>query len=290
MAERAPNRSVMDIALAPHADGRPQVVGVVNVTPDSFSDGGRFLTVRDALAHGLLLLDAGADWLDIGGESTRPGAEPVSETDELARVIPVIEAICAARPDARISVDTMKPAVARAAVKAGAQMWNDVNALRTEGALEAAVELNCLLGLMHMQGEPRTMQADPHYENVVADVARALGQRVGATMAAGVARERLVLDPGIGFGKTLEHNLALVASLNHLTDLGFPVLFGASRKRFIQGVDGRAAEASQRLGGSLAAALHAARAGCALIRVHDVYETVQALKVQAAILQAGGAV
>jgi dihydropteroate synthase len=228
----------MDQRLNPHPDGRPQVMGVVNVTPDSFSDGGRYLDVDAARDHGLALLEAGADWLDVGGESTRPGAEPVSEADELARVIPVIEAIRALRQEARLSIDTMKPGVARAAIEAGAQMWNDVNALRAEGALAAAAELDCLICLMHMQGEPRTMQADPTYENVVTDVARLLGQQVGAAMAAGVARERLLIDPGIGFGKTLEHNLELMAALNHLTDLGFPVLFGASRKRFIQGVDG----------------------------------------------------
>lgn len=278
----------MDRRLNPHPDGRPQVMGVVNVTPDSFSDGGRFLAVDAARDQGLALLDAGADWLDIGGESTRPGAQPVGEAEERARVIPVIDAIRAARPEALISIDTMKPATARAAIAAGAQMWNDVNALRSEGALEAAAELDCLICLMHMQGEPRTMQADPTYENVVAEVARMLGRQVGAAMAAGVARERLLIDPGIGFGKTLDHNLALMAALNHLTDIGFPVLFGASRKRFIQGVDDSAVDASDRLGGSLAAALHAARAGCAMLRVHDVRETVQALKLQAAIAQAGG--
>ncbi len=278
----------MDRFLTPHADGRPQVMGVVNVTPDSFSDGGRFVETDAACDHALALLNAGADWLDIGGESTRPGAEPVSEADELARVIPVIEAIRGARPEARLSIDTMKPGVARAAVRAGAAMWNDVNALRADGARAAAAELDCLVCLMHMQGEPRTMQADPHYQDVVTDVARMLGQQVGAVLSAGVARERVLIDPGIGFGKTLAHNLALMACLDHLTGLGFPVLFGASRKRFIQGVDESAVEASDRLGGSLAAALHAARAGCAIVRVHDVRETVQALKVQAAIAQAGG--
>jgi dihydropteroate synthase len=227
----------------------------------------------------------GADWLDIGGESTRPGAQPVAEGEELERVIPVVQAILAERPDALISIDTMKPAVARAAVEAGAVMWNDVNALRAENARETAASLNCLICLMHMQGEPRTMQADPRYDAVVSDVARFLGQQVGAAMAAGVERDRILLDPGIGFGKTLEHNLELMAGLEHLSGLGFPILFGASRKRFIQAIDASAADASDRLGGSLAAALHAARAGCALIRVHDVRETVQALKVQAAILR-----
>jgi dihydropteroate synthase len=279
----------MDAFFAPHADGRPQVMGVVNVTPDSFSDGGKFLDAAAACEHALQLLGAGADWLDVGGESTRPGAEPVSEADERDRVIPVIKAILAERSDARISIDTMKPAVARAAIDAGAVMWNDVNALRAEGARETAAALNCPICLMHMQGEPRTMQADPRYEDVVSDVARFLGQQVGAAMAAGVERDRILLDPGIGFGKTLAHNLQLMAGLEHLASLGFPILFGASRKRFIQAIDDSAVEAGDRLGGSLAAALHAARAGCAIIRVHDVRETVQALKVQAAIAGQGEA-
>lgn len=262
-------------------------MGVVNVTPDSFSDGGAYLDPAAARDHALALLDAGADWLDIGGESTRPGAEPVEERAELDRVIPVIEQIRAARPDTLISIDTMKPAVARAAVGAGAAMWNDVSALGAPGAPETAAELECLVALMHMQGAPQTMQADPHYDDVVTDVARFLGQRAGAAMAAGVARERLMLDPGIGFGKTLDHNLTLMAALEHFTALDFPILFGASRKRFIAAIDDSASKATDRLGGSLAAALHAARAGCALIRVHDVRESVQALKVQAAISGAG---
>jgi dihydropteroate synthase len=269
------------------SDHRPQVMGVVNVTPDSFSDGGRYRQAGAACDHALALLDAGAHWLDVGGESTRPGADPVSEAEELDRVMPVIEAIRAARPQAQISIDTMKPGVARAAVEAGAGMWNDVNALRADEALETAAGLDCLIALMHMQGAPQTMQAAPAYDDVVTDVARFLGQRAGAAMAAGVARERLWLDPGIGFGKTLAHNLALIAALESFSGLGFPVLFGASRKRFIQAVDETADDAMDRLGGSLAAALHAARAGCAVIRVHDVRETVQALKVQAAIIAAG---
>lgn len=273
----------MDPIFAPHADGRPQVMGVVNVTPDSFSDGGRFLNAAAACDHALYLLDAGADWLDVGGESTRPGAEPVSEAEELDRVVPVIEAILAKRAGTRISIDTMKPAVARAAINSGALMWNDVNALRAEGARETAAALNCHVCLMHMQGQPRTMQADPRYEDVVSDVARFLGQQVGAAMAAGVEHDRILLDPGIGFGKTLAHNLQLMAGLEHLAGLGFPILFGASRKRFIQAIDDTAVESGDRLGGSLAAALHAAREGSAIIRVHDVRETVQALKVQAAM-------
>ncbi len=273
----------MDIRLSAHSDGRPQVMGVVNVTPDSFSDGGQFQDRNAARDHALKLLDDGADWLDIGGESTRPGAEPVDERTELDRVIPVIESVLAQAPNALISIDTMKPEVARQAVRAGVAMWNDVNALRAEGAKSVAAELDCLVCLMHMQGEPRTMQANPTYEAVVTDVARFFGQQVGAALSAGVSRERILLDPGIGFGKTLDHNLELMAGLDYLSDLGFPVLFGASRKRFIQAIDDRAVESTDRLGGSLAAALHAARSGASIIRVHDVPETVQALKVQAAI-------
>lgn len=269
--------------LRPHHDGRPQVMGIVNVTPDSFSDGGRHDSTIAARDHALGLLDAGADCLDIGGESTRPGAEPVPEAQELDRVIPVIEAIRAERPDAAISIDTMKPGVARAAVHAGAGLWNDVNALRAEGAPETAMELGVPVCLMHMQGEPRTMQADPSYEDVVNDVARYLGQRAGVLLSTGFDRELIVLDPGIGFGKTLAHNLRLIASLEHFVSLGLPVLFGASRKRFINAIDESATDAMDRLGGSLAVALHAARAGCAIVRVHDVRETVQALKVQATI-------
>ncbi|MBI1263297.1 MAG: dihydropteroate synthase [Alphaproteobacteria bacterium] len=261
-------------------------MGVVNVTPDSFSDGGRFVAPQAARDHALTLLDQGADWLDIGGESTRPGAEPVGEAEEMDRVLPVIAAIRAARADARVSIDTVKPAVAEAAIQAGAAMWNDVSGLRTDGALEMAARLGCAVCLMHMQGEPRTMQDAPRYDDVITDVARFLGQRAGAAMAAGVARERIVLDPGIGFGKTLAHNLALLGALEHFAGLGFPILVGASRKRFIAGIDPAAGEASDRLGGSLAAALYAARAGAAMVRVHDVRETVQALDVQAAILEA----
>ena len=276
----------MTALFASRSPARPLVMGVVNVTPDSFSDGGRFAGPDAARDHALTLMDQGADWLDIGGESTRPGAQPVSETEEMDRVLPVIEAIRAARPDALISIDTIKPGVAGAAIGAGASLWNDVNALRTDGALEMAAGLGRPVCLMHMRGEPRTMQDAPRYEDVVSDVARFLGQRAGAAMAAGVARERILLDPGIGFGKTLAHNLALLGALEHFAGLGFPILVGASRKRFIAGIDPSAAEASDRLGGSLAVALYAARAGAAMVRVHDVRETVQALDVQAAILDA----
>ncbi|MBA3998975.1 dihydropteroate synthase [Brevundimonas sp.] len=259
-------------------------MGIVNVTPDSFSDGGRHETVAAAVDHALALLDQGADVLDIGGESTRPGADPVNGLEEIVRVVPVVEAIRAERPDAVISIDTMKPDVARAAVAAGATIWNDVTALthRPESAVLAA-ELGCDVILMHMNGEPRTMQADPRYADVVAEVRDWLAARAEAAMAAGVARERIWLDPGIGFGKTAAHNLALTAHLDQLTALGFPVLYAASRKRTIQVVDTTATDPMDRMGGSIALALEGARRGAAMVRVHDVRETVQALKVQAAV-------
>jgi dihydropteroate synthase len=266
-------------------------MGIVNVTPDSFSDGGRFLDHGAALAQARRLIADGADILDIGGESTRPGAAPVSEADEVARVVPLIAAI---RAESRvtISIDTMKPAVARAAVAAGATIWNDVAALRfapnplERGAPEVAAELGCEVVLMHMLGAPGTMQDAPRYDDVVAEVEAFLLARALTAMAAGVARERIWLDPGIGFGKTPAHNLALLAALPRFVALGYPVLLGASRKRFIAALDPLGAEADARLGGSLAAHLHGAAAGVAAVRVHDVRETVQALAVWGAI---GGA-
>ncbi|RZJ95872.1 MAG: dihydropteroate synthase [Brevundimonas sp.] len=265
---------------------RVQVMGIVNVTPDSFSDGGRHDDAAAAVAHAMRLLDQGADILDIGGESTRPGAEPVAEADEIARTAPVIAAI---RDQwlGPISIDTLKPGVARAAVAAGATMWNDVSALTASPhSLATAATLNCDVCLMHMQGEPRTMQADPRYDDVVAEVVDYLADRAEAAMAAGVARERIWLDPGLGFGKTAAHNLSLTKHLDRLTALGFPVLYGVSRKRTIQAVDTTATDALDRLGGSLAMALEAARRGAAIIRVHDVRETVQALALQAAVAAA----
>ena len=261
-------------------------MGIVNVTPDSFSDGGRHDTVETAVAHGLRLVEQGADWLDVGGESTRPGAQPVSAADEVARVVPVIEGL-RARWAGPISIDTMKPEVARAAVVAGATMWNDVAALGfTPDAMAVAAELRCNVALMHMKGEPRTMQAAPRYDDVVAEVTEWLAARAEAVMAAGVARARIWLDPGLGFGKTAQHNLALTAHLDRLAALGFPILYGASRKRMIQAIDPPAPEPSDRLGGSLALALEAARRGAAIVRVHDVRETVQALALQAAVSEA----
>ena len=257
------------------------VWGIVNVTPDSFSDGGRFLETGAALSHAHRLIADGADVLDIGAESTRPGAEPVNEATELARVVPLVEALKGTVP---LSVDTVKPAVARAAIAAGVTVWNDVSALGAPGACETAAELGCQVVLMHMQGEPRTMQNSPRYADVVGEVEAFLLARAEAAQAAGVARDRIWLDPGIGFGKTPAHNLSLLAALPRLTAHGYPILLGASRKRFIAAVD--PSEADGRLGGSIAAALAGAAAGVAAVRVHDVRETAQALKVAAAIATA----
>jgi dihydropteroate synthase len=264
-----------------------KVMGVVNVTPDSFSDGGRFDDLGAAIAQARRLIAEGADILDIGGESTRPGAESVSEDQELDRVIPLIRAIRAEGAIA-ISIDTMKPAVARAAVAAGAAMWNDITALRhAPDSLAVAAELGCEVVLMHMQGEPGTMQAEPHYEDVVAEVADFLAERARTAVAAGVARERIWIDPGIGFGKhMIRHNLPLLAGLDRIVALGFPVLLGVSRKSFIGALDGGNVPADRRLGGSIAGALAGAAAGVAAVRVHDVRETVQALRVWTAIAEA----
>ena len=259
------------------------MVGVLNTTPDSFSDGGRFLAADAALARAQAMIAAGADKLDIGGESTRPGADPVAEAEEIARVVPLIEAIRAASA-VPISVDTMKPAVARAAVAAGASMWNDVTALGwTPDGPAIAAELGCEVVLMHMRGDPRTMQADPTYDDVFAEVAGFLSARAEAAVAAGVARERIWLDPGIGFGKRLQHNLELLRRLPELRALGYPVLLGVSRKRFIRAIDDSARDAGDRLGGSLAAALWGVAAGVEAVRVHDVRETAQAVAVWRAI-------
>jgi dihydropteroate synthase len=254
----------------------PYVMGVLNVTPDSFSDGGIY--EMGAAPHGLAMLDAGADIIDVGGESTRPGAEPVEEGAEIARIVPVIAALRSATR-APISIDTMKPAVARAAMSAGASIWNDVNALQAPGALETAASLHRPVIVMHMQGEPRTMQNAPHYEDVVAEVIAFLKARVAAAESRGV--EDVWVDPGIGFGKTLAHNLALLNNVERIaTETGRPVVIGASRKRFIAAIDENAMNASDdRLGGSVASALLAAQHGAHVVRVHDVPETVQALKV-----------
>lgn len=267
---------------------RPLVMGIVNVTPDSFSDGGRLTTLEAALEHALRLIAQGADVLDIGGESTRPGSDPVGEDDEAARTLPLIAAL-RARWAGPISIDTMKPAVARAAVAAGATMWNDVSALSyAPDSLSVAAELGCEVVLMHMKGAPKTMQDDPCYDDVVAEVTAHLAARAEAAVAAGVARDRIWLDPGLGFAKKTAHNLTLTARLEALVALGFPILYAASRKRMIQGVDATALDAADRLGGSLALALEAARRGARMVRVHDVRETVQALQLQAAVEGAAG--
>lgn len=264
--------------------GSVKVMGIVNVTPDSFSDGGRYLDPEAALTHARRLIAEGADILDIGAESTRPGAEPVSAAEEIGRAVPLIEAI-RVQSDVAISIDTMKPQVARAAVEAGASIWNDVTALGYSAeAPVMAAELGCEVVLMHMRGEPGTMQADPHYDDVVAEVCAFLADRADAAINAGVAYEKIWLDPGIGFGKRLEHNLALLANIDRIVGLGFPVLLGVSRKRFIAGLDPAGGAALDgRLAGSLAAALAGVQAGATALRVHDVAETVQALKVWQAI-------
>jgi dihydropteroate synthase len=263
-----------------------RVMGVLNMTPDSFSDGGSVSSVEEGLARALALLRGGADILDVGGESTRPGAAPVPADEEISRVVPLIRAL-RHETDAPISIDTLKAETARAAIAAGATIWNDVSGLRGPGSLEAAAELGCDVVLMHMQGEPGTMQQDPRYDDVVAEVAEFLQARAEAAMAAGVSRERIWLDPGIGFGKHMtRHNLPLLAGLKRIVDLGFPVLLGVSRKGFIGALDD-GAPADARLGGSIAAALAGAAAGVAAVRVHDVREHVQALRVWQAIAAAG---
>jgi len=264
---------------------RPYIMGIVNVTPDSFSDGGAHATPQAAIAHGLQLAAEGADILDIGGESTRPGAQPVSVAEELARVIPVITGL-AGRTTARISVDTRKAEVMAAAKEAGAHIINDVSALSHDPeALAAAAASGLAIVLMHAQGDPRTMQQAPYYEHVVLDVFDYLEARIAACERAGIARARLIADPGIGFGKTLAHNLELLASLSLFHGLGVPLLVGASRKAFIGTLTG-IEEPKQRLHGSLAAALAIAAQGAQLLRVHDVAATRRALTVwQAAMHQ-----
>jgi dihydropteroate synthase len=262
---------------------RPLVMGVLNVTPDSFADGGTFLDLRDATDRVRQMLGEGADIVDIGGESTRPGAAPTPEADELARVIPLLEKIrvsCDAR-GVPISVDTRKTAVMRAAIAAGASMINDINALRAPGAMDAVSEGSAAVCLMHMQGEPGTMQQSATYVDVVADVAAFLSERAAACVAAGIDRHRIVLDPGFGFGKTVEHNLALLRRLAEIAELGYPLLAGLSRKSTIGVLTGR--DVDDRMAGSVAAALAAVARGAAIVRVHDVRETADALKVWRAV-------
>jgi len=260
-------------------------MGILNVTPDSFSDGGRLfdgsrVDVHRAVEHGLAMVAAGADLIDVGGESTRPGARDVSEAEEIERVVPIVAALAAA-VNVPISIDTSKAGVISAALKAGVSMVNDVRALQEPGALEAAASSSAAICLMHMQGAPRTMQHDPHYIDVVVEVRDFLAARVAACEQAGVARDRIVIDPGIGFGKRLEHNLALLAAVPALRQLGLPVLIGASRKSMLGRLLGRGVE--QRLAGSLALATAAVLGGASILRVHDVSETVDAVRVAAAL-------
>jgi len=260
---------------------RPQVMGIVNVTPDSFSDGGLHANVEAAVTHGLRLAGEGADILDIGGESTRPGAEDVGIEEELRRVIPVIERL-AKETALPISIDTSKPEVMRAAVAAGAGLVNDICALRREGALQTAAALGVPVVLMHMRGEPRTMQETPVYDDVVNEVHRFLAERIFAAEMAGIARKQIVIDPGFGFGKNDQHNFTLLAQLQRFTELGVPVLAGLSRKRTLGTLTGRAVP-SERVHASLAAHLIAVQRGARIVRVHDVAATVDALKVLNAV-------
>ena len=258
----------------------PQVMGVVNVTPDSFSDGGRYAATQEAVAHGLRLLEEGADILDIGGESTRPGAEAVPEQQEADRVIPVIEGL-RQHCSAPISVDTSKPNLMRAAVCAGATMVNDVNALREPGALETLAQLDVTVCLMHMQGRPRTMQNNPQYADVVGEVCDFLRQRIDQCVRAGISANRLVVDPGFGFGKTLEHNLLLLAAIPRLKSLGHPVLVGLSRKSMFGDLLGLAVD--KRAHASTSAAAIAVLGGADIVRAHDVEGTVHAVRLAAEV-------
>ena len=253
---------------------RPLVMGILNVTPDSFSDGGRFFDPQHALAHARRMRDDGADLIDIGGESSRPGAYPVAEGDELARVMPLVEELAA--EGVAVAVDTRKPAVMRAVIAAGAAMINDIGALTAVGAMEVCAASNAGVCVMHMQGEPQTMQIAPVYGDVVAEVRDFLVARASACESAGIASERIVIDPGFGFGKTLAHNLALLRSIGTLAATGYPVLAGLSRKASFGEITGR--KVDERLATSLAAALAAVARGAAIVRVHDVRETVDALK------------
>lgn len=264
---------------------RPLVMGVINVTPDSFYDGGRFAEPAAALSRARALLVDGADIIDLGGESTRPGAAPTTDAAELARVIPLIERLregCDER-GVPLSVDTRKPAVMRAAIAAGATMINDINALRAAGAMDAVAGsgVQVAVCLMHMQGEPETMQQAAVYSDVVAEVTRFLTARAAECVAAGIARERIVVDPGFGFGKTVEHNLTLLRRLEAIVALGYPVLVGLSRKSTIGALTGR--DVGERMAGSVAAALAAVARGATIVRTHDVRETVDALRVWNAI-------
>jgi len=265
---------------------QPQVMGILNVTPDSFSDGGRFTDIDSALIHAEAMVRDGADLLDIGGESTRPGAEPVSVDEELARVIPVVEAI-SQRLDVTISVDTSTPEVMTESAGAGAHLINDVRALRRDGALAAAAATDLPVCLMHMQGEPDTMQNNPVYDDVMQDVRSFLSERVDAALAAGIRPERILLDPGFGFGKTRIHNYTLLNRLNQIAALGYPLLTGLSRKRMIADVIDDGGNAEQRDMASAAAAVLCVMNGARIIRAHNVKQTWEALQVVRATLREG---
>ncbi len=264
----------------------PRVMGIVNVTPDSFSDGGKFFAGNQAIEHALRLVEEGADILDIGGESTRPNATPVSQQEELERVIPVIEGL-ASRVNIPLSIDTYKPQVMQAAIAAGASIVNDIRALQEEGALEVVAKSNAGVCLMHMQGTPQTMQDNPQYDDVVAVVKAFLAARLQASIDAGIAPNRIVLDPGFGFGKTREHNIALIQQLESLVALGQPLLVGLSRKSVLgQMVTGQltGGDVDARLHASIAASVLSVMKGAKILRVHDVKATVEALKIVSAII------
>ncbi len=262
---------------------RPVIMGILNVTPDSFSDGGRFIAKQQAVEHALVMQSQGADIIDVGGESTRPGAEPVSVDDEISRVVPVIQAI-RQHSQIPISVDTSKPEVMRAAVAAGASLVNDVFALRAPGAVEVCAELAVPVCLMHMQGEPRSMQQHPQYQDVVAEVSEFLLQRAQVCVDQGIAKHSIMLDPGFGFGKTIAHNLQMLANIRVFCDLEFPVLVGISRKSMLGAILDRPVE--ERLSGSIAAVVLAWQRGARFFRVHDVAETVDALRLCEAVAAA----
>lgn len=262
----------------------PSIMGILNVTPDSFSDGGRFVQHDSALRQAEAMIEAGAAIVDIGGESTRPGAAGVTEQQEIDRVIPLIE-VLASSTDVTLSIDTSKPAVMRAAVAAGATMINDVRALREPGALAAAVELQMPVCLMHMQGQPRTMQVDPDYDDVTAEVSSFLEQRLTDCVAAGLDKELIVLDPGFGFGKSHKHNVELLANLRQLQSLGRPILVGLSRKSTLGALTGRDTQA--RVAASVAAAVVAVLNGASIVRVHDVAQTADAMRVVEAVMDVG---
>ncbi len=260
---------------------RPHVMGIVNVTPGSFSDGGKYTSTQAAVCHALTLIAEGADILDIGGESTRPGAAPVSLDEEISRVIPVIEALKGVST-VPLSIDTYKPEVMRQAIAAGADMVNDVRALQEPGALDVLAKSHVGICLMHMQGNPMTMQMSPHYEDVVIEVGQFLADRLQVCLSHGIAKNRIVLDPGFGFGKTREHNISLIQQLEKLHRIGLPLLVGLSRKSVLGAIAG--GDESQRLYASIAASVISAMKGAKIVRVHDVKATVDALKVVAAIL------